>query len=170
MRVIFVLFGLTCLLALAASAQPNTLPRTDNMRLGVGAMIGTPTAIDAKYWIDNVQALEGAIGWSRGGYPPNRDVVPSNDVRTLIQANYMLHNSDLLGLGTQFPLGYGVGARYAAGGSVDASVSAMAVGSLSYIPAGAPIDVFIQVAPLLQLSPSTDFAFEAGVGARYYIF
>ena len=71
MRAVCIVFGLLCLLTTAASAQSD-LPRTDNMKFGVGVLVGSPTAIDAKYWIDNMQAIEGAIGWSTGGYPPNR--------------------------------------------------------------------------------------------------
>jgi hypothetical protein len=39
---------------------------------------------------------------------------------------------------------------------------------LVWIPKNAPIDVFIEVAPLLDIIPETDFSFNGGLGVRFF--
>jgi hypothetical protein len=32
----------------------------------------------------------------------------------------------------------------------------------------APVDIFVELVPILNLAPSTDFDFNGGIGARYW--
>ena len=43
-----------------------------------------------------------------------------------------------------------------------------AVGGITHIPEKHPLDVFIEVAILLDLVPATKAGFNAGIGFRYY--
>ena len=40
--------------------------------------------------------------------------------------------------------------------------------SLDYIFDGAPVDVFVQVVPILELAPATEFNVNAALGARFF--
>jgi hypothetical protein len=39
---------------------------------------------------------------------------------------------------------------------------------LVWIPRNAPIDVFIELAPILDIIPETSFAMNGGIGVRYF--
>lgn len=42
------------------------------------------------------------------------------------------------------------------------------VGGLNWLPRDTSIDVFIELAPSLEITPSTGFAIDGAVGARFY--
>src|SRR5689334_8971191 len=75
---------------------------------GVGVILGEPTGISAKFWLDKTEAIDAAAAWSFG----NQDSLQ-------LHANYLLHRYDaFFGIDPQYgklPLYFGLGLRYKSG-------------------------------------------------------
>jgi hypothetical protein len=82
--------------------------------------------------------------------------------------DYLWHSFDAIRSSERFPLYYGIGARINSGAGYDASFAIRGVFGIVWMPHHTPIDVFFEVAPSLQLTSSTGFGIDAGIGVRYY--
>ncbi len=136
---------------------------------GVGVSIGEATGFVAKAWISPVNAIDFGIGWSgmddRTGRHLNFDGVGS---RFHTHMDYLWHLFGAIDSPEQFPLYYGIGWRVNSGGGYDPSVALRGVLGIEWIPRSAPIDVFFELTPSLQLTNATDIGVYVGLGARYY--
>ena len=135
-------------------------------------MLGDPTGITVKYWLNGDRAIDGGIAWGtvHSGY-------------FHLHGDYLFHNSSLIAVSKgKLPLYYGPGLRIRSwtgdeywyhgkwhdvdGGRVDLGVR-FPVG-LAYLFDGAPVDVFLEVAPTLNLVPDMSFEVDGGIGVRYW--
>ncbi|MBK7481702.1 MAG: hypothetical protein IPI72_03005 [Flavobacteriales bacterium] len=140
--------------------------------LGVGLMVGDPTGLSAKYWIAGERALDFGLAWGlwRGGY-------------VHLHADYLFHNMNLITVSKgKLPLYYGPGLRIRSwgangywhrgryeeggGGHIDLGIR-FPVGS-AYLIDGAPVDVFFELVPTLDLVPATSVDLDFALGARYW--
>lgn len=128
-------------------------------RVGVGVMAGEPTGLTLKVWGSSQQAFDGAAGWSlgeggwvylHGDYLWHRYELDPEDFKGSVPYYFgvgcrvLLHEGDDFRLGVRFPIG------------------------LDYLFESGRFDVFIEVAPVLDLVPETDFDLSGGLGARFY--
>ncbi len=139
-----------------ASFSP-TLSETSH-RFGAGLIVGEPTGVSLKYWLNDVMALDGAVGFRA------RD---TDDVD--LHADVLWHDYDLI------PVSSGRMAAYVgAGPSVifrhdeDNRFGIRVPVGLTYQFENAPVDVFAEVAPILDLSPALQGDFNVGIGVRYW--
>ena len=123
---------------------------------GLGVIIGDPTGFSAKLWTSPVNAFDFALGWSMGGDQVN------------IHADYLWHSFETIHSSELFPLYYGFGGRVITGPGNDGSVAVRGVFGIAWLPHNTPIDVFLELVPTLQITSSTGFGIDAGIGARYY--
>jgi hypothetical protein len=124
---------------------------------GIGVIIGEPTGFSAKLWTSPVNAFDFALGWSTaGGRQSNFHV------------DYLWHSFGTMHTSGRFPLYYGIGGRLITGPSNDASVAVRGVLGVAWMPRNTPIDIFLEVAPTVQLTSSTGFGIDAGIGARFF--
>jgi hypothetical protein len=136
---------------------------------GLGVIIGEPTGISAKLWTSQTQAFDFGLGWSIGG-----DRINNNDIhfdfssRIHIHFDYLLHAFNAVGSTGQYPVYYGIGARFNSGGGYENSLAVRFVIGLAWMPQDTPIDMFIEFVPSLQLTSKTGFAIDSALGARYY--
>jgi hypothetical protein len=136
---------------------------------GLGVIIGEPTGISAKYWTSSENAFDFGLGWSIGGdrigkYKGNYD----GGSRIHFHMDYLWHAFGVIHSSERFPLYYGFGGRINTGAGYDASVAVRGVIGIAWLPHHTPIDVFLEIVPSLQLTSSTGFGLDAGIGARYY--
>ena len=127
-------------------------------KFGLGIMIGQPTGLSAKYWLNNDNALDFGLAYSFIG----------NDSGFSLHCDYIYHINGLIKSTIQLPIYYGFGARIR---SVDHSKSylgARGVVGLLYLDSKYPIDVFVELAPVFNLFPETSLHFDLALGARYY--
>lgn len=127
---------------------------------GVGLIIGEPTGISIKNWTGANQAFDAGIAWSFSG-----------KAALHLHADYLLHDYSLLNLGQEFPLYYGLGARLKLqenNNGNDPRVGVRVPVGITYLPAGSPLDFFLEIVPLFDLMPSTGFDMNGAIGARYY--
>lgn len=161
MKTLFVFASFSMASILCSYGQSN------GGNLGVGAMLGEPTGISLKYWLDATHAIDGGVAWS----------LTENESLHL-HADYLFHVNDALSpkdLKGPLSFYYGIGARlkFKDGGGKGRNADDDLVGirfplGLSYRIPESPFDVFLEFVPVLDVVPSTDVAFDLAVGGRYY--
>lgn len=127
--------------------------------VGLGFIIGEPTGIDVKFNLTKIHALEFALAWS---------LSDENDLH--VQGDYLWHKYDVIDLNNsdEMPLFFGVGGRIILREDVDDVVGVRFPVGLDYIFANYPFDIFVEIVPILDLAPDTDFDLEGAIGARFW--
>lgn len=118
----------------------------------MGIVIGSPTGICGKYWIDRRHAVDGVLA------------IPKED-DVYLHGDYLWHDFSAFPKPEQgsLPLYYGVGGVV----SVDRAGVRGVIG-ISYIFEGYPFDLFIELAPVLKIAPGAGLFLTGGLGGRYY--
>ena len=79
----------------------------------------------------------------------------------------LIHRFNLIPVNEgKLPLYFGLGLKLGFGNDVHIGIR-VPIG-LNYMFDEVPIDIFVEVAPGLQLVPATAFDIDGGLGARYY--
>lgn len=124
--------------------------------LGLGVIAGEPTGISGKLWTEKHTAFDAAMAWSFG-----------KEDKVHLHGDYLFYNFNLFKVENgQLPLYYGIGGRLKLG--ADNTVGIRIPVGLNYIFANAPLDVFLEIVPVLDLLPGTEFDLNGGIGIRYF--
>jgi hypothetical protein len=108
-----------------------------------------------KLWTSNTTAIDGATAWSFG----DKDALH-------LHVDYLVHNFDLLKAKQgKLPLYYGIGGRIKF--ENDSKVGIRIPVGMNYILSEAPLDIFFEIVPLLDLAPGTEFDLNGAIGIRY---
>jgi hypothetical protein len=150
-----------------ANRQVESLP--GERRFGLGLIVGEPTGISAKYWTSGKNALAFGVGWQGGSVVRVRrfDGWYYTGTRFHFHTDYLWHDFNAIRSTERFPLYYGVGALLATGGVDPGVFGVRGVFGIAWLPR-APLDVFLEIAPTLQIAPGTWLGFGAGLGVRYF--
>lgn len=125
---------------------------------GLGIIVGEPTGLDAKLWLGEGSALQAAVAWST-----------EKNTSFHFHLDYILHRFDLFDLESgRLPLYYGIGGRFRVRDNSDDDVGVRIPIGLSYMFANDPFDLFVEVVPILDLVPDTDFDLNAAIGFRWF--
>lgn len=160
MRTLLLAATMTCLGAAAAWAEPNGF--------GVGVMVGEPTGVTAKKWLDATRAIDGAAAWSLSG-----------EDAFSFHADYLWHRFGVVtNPSPEIAIHYGIGARVqfredddngnGHGEDDDDTAGVRIPVGLTYLMKENPLEVFMELAPVIDLVPDTDADFEAAIGIRFY--
>jgi hypothetical protein len=124
---------------------------------GLGIIVGEPTGISAKYWLSSQNALDFGLGYSfvRKG-------------RLHFHMDYLFHHQNIFRAEENFALYYGPGFRLRTVEGDDARLGARFGVGLVWLPRNAPVDVFVEIAPILDIIPATRFQVNAGLGFRFF--
>jgi hypothetical protein len=153
----FLVFAIAMLAGLAAPA------RGQDSGFGLGVIIGEPTGISAKAWQSRTTAIDFAAAWSF-----------VDDTAFHLHADFLVHHFGAIRVDKgKLPLYYGFGARVKFrddddGDDSDAEVGIRFPFGIDYLVDGAPLDVFVEVVPILDLAPDTDVEINASLGFRYW--
>lgn len=123
---------------------------------GLGIIVGEPTGISAKYWATSSTAFDFGLGYS---------FLKNN--RFHLHADYLFHVKNLSHTTENISFYYGPGASLRAFNDKSRLGIRFNVG-LVWIPKNAPIDVFLEIAPLMDIIPETKFYVNGGVGVRFF--
>ena len=124
---------------------------------GLGIIAGEPTGLSAKIWLSQRSALDLAAAWSF-----------QDETALHLHADYVAHFFDLIKVSKgKLPLYAGVGGRVKFG-EHDEFVGIRVPVGLAYLFAGVPVDAFVEIVPLLELTPETELRLNAAIGARYF--
>ena len=148
------------IMLLLAAASANARTQDD---FGVGVIIGEPTGLSLKYWLDEDYAIDGAVAWS---YSENDSLQ--------LHGDYVFHNYDLLEA-DELPVYYGIGARLkfkdddGRGRNEDHAMFGIRFPlGITYLFDNEPLDLFFEVVPVLDLSPDVELDLNAALGLRLY--
>ena len=147
-RAALLLFGGLVLLSIGGA-------HAQSRGFGVGIILGEPTGVSFKGWVSQENAIDGGLAWAfgKGG-------------RFHLHADYLWHFNLNMAAGEDFRFYTGIGGRFAAGS--DAIFGARIPLGLVWLPKGAPLDVFVEIVPILDLAPATKFRGNGGIGARFF--
>jgi len=135
--------------------------RAQDKGLGAGIMFGEPTGISAKGWINSVAAVDVGIAYS------------FLDVSSLhLSVDYVFHNYNLLSVSSgKLPFYYGIGGRLKFKNtkiSDDTRIGARVPIGLCYQFQNSPVDIFLEIVPVLDLEPQTKMSINSSIGIRYF--
>lgn len=129
--------------------------------VGVGLILGEPVGASVKYWLNDTMAIDGAIGWSDHSHSS-----------VYFNADILWHNFDLIDISPapgKLPLYFGVGGLYRArNDGYEDNLGVRAPVGVSYIFDNAPIDVFAEIAPAIDIHPFIRGEITGGIGVRFW--
>jgi len=131
---------------------PSFCSAGDKYELGI--IIGEPTGLSAKQNLGGNKALDAAAAWSFSG-----------EKSLSLHSDYLWFRNDVFKVEKgRLPLYYGVGARLKL---QDKSVigARFPIGLQYFFPAER-FTIFLEIAPVLDLLPDTDFDLNAAIGFR----
>lgn len=129
---------------------------------GIGIIAGEPTGISWKLWKGKDKAWDGALAWS---------FIDNGYLR--IHADHLWHDNKMLEVEKGLlPIYFGIGGTIWAGDRAHYdrhfNFGARGIIGMEYIFPEAPVDIFIELAPTLNLIPETGLDMQGGVGARIF--
>jgi len=125
---------------------------------GLGIMLGEPSGLSGKLWSGQNNAFDFGLAWSTG-----------NNSGVALHADYVWHKFDLINVDKgALPFYYGIGLRYRDRDNTDGNIGVRAPLGLDYLFAQSAFDVFLEIVPILDLTPDSDFRLNAAIGGRYF--
>ena len=132
----------------------NLSAESETKQIGLGLSLGTPTGVNAKFWLSHVNALDITAGWGYWNY--------------WVKADYLWHdwkaiteNQDM-----KIPLYYGVGG-FAGGLKDESGLGVEGIIGLDFLLKRAPFDFFVEAGPAFQLARNSGLFVRLALGARY---
>jgi len=123
---------------------------------GLGVIVGEPTGICGKLWTSGRTAVDGAVAWSFEG-----------ESSVHLHADFLYHDfNHVTAERGELMLYYGIGGRVKFEDDSKAGIRFPA--GIDYLFPEAPFDFFFEIAPVLDLAPSTKLEFNAALGFRYF--
>jgi hypothetical protein len=148
-------------LLIAASAFAAPLDR-DPEGVGLGIILGEPTGFSAAWRPEGRFWVDGGLAWSLPSFAQLHvdACLDLGDFRT----------ADLPDM--HFPLWVGVGPRFRVGAGTGYDAFNMGIRvpiGFGFWHDGLPIEGFLELAPGVGVYPNTEFIFDGGVGARFFL-
>lgn len=154
MRKITFLFFFAALIFLTIDVKAQASP--EKGQKAIGLMVGDPTGISFKSWTGSKNAFDLGVAWSLS----NTDAIS-------VHGDYLWHAwIDDVEKG-KLALYYGIGARVLITDN-DSNVGARIPLGINYLLEDAPIDFFIEIAPIINVLPDTDADGDGAIGIRFY--
>jgi hypothetical protein len=123
--------------------------------LGLGIIVDEPTGISTKLWTGENTAIDAEIAWSQDG-----------DDFFYLHGDFLFHDQHLSqDVKGKFLTYYGIGAKVEFADSNELGLR-IPLG-VDYIFPKAPLDVFFEIVPLLDLVPATEGDLKAAIGIRF---
>lgn len=139
----------------AETSQAQQIPQDRN--IGVGVMLGEPAGLTFKRWTGANDALALGTAWSFRG-----------DTDLHIHLDYLRHDFQVLEVSPgSMPVFYGIGGRVSLG-TADHVGARIPVG-ISYIFEDTPLEIYLEIAPIVDLLPETAISANGNMGIRFYL-
>lgn len=137
----------------------NVYAQPSESDVGLGLMVGEPTGLTFKAWTSDINAFDVGMAWSVGNY----DAIS-------IHADYLWHRFGVFNEidSGQMPVYYGIGGRLVLG-DPDTHLGARIPIGIAYLFEESPVELFLEVAPIVDLVPETDFDMNGALGVRLYL-
>lgn len=133
--------------------------RAQDLPFGAGASVGSLTGVTVKYWMNNQYALATGLTFN----------LADEASSVTLQADWLVHQAQPVDLEEGRLASYaGVGGSATLRDAADERVALRVPVGMTFILPPARVDVFVEVAPAVQLTPSVAVGLDAALGARYY--
>ena len=172
------IFILICLLISVAG-------HTQNQRVGVGSVLGEPTGFSIKIWRSDAYDFKAVVNhfedyaklwiYSRSFWLPKKHawdfclavpVLPEGNFH--IHCDYLTHFYRMLPPNVgMMPVYCGIGWRLRGGDDADLHLGLRFVTGVDYFIPRVPVDVFWEVAPIIDFKPDWGLDINIGMGIRY---
>lgn len=131
---------------------------------GLGLMLGEPSGLTAKYWFNNVNAVDVHMAFD------------FTDEAFVIFSDYLFHFDAFKlasGANVDVPVYIGIGGKLAVNGDDrdddgDVTLGARIPLGVSVLLKKAPLEIFVEIAPGVRIIPSTSGDIDGAIGLRYY--
>jgi hypothetical protein len=125
---------------------------------GLGVILGEPTGLSMKTWTGASTAFQGAVAWSF-----------SNETNLHLHLDHVWHRWDLIDVEEGvMPFYFGVGGRLKLRDETDDELGIRIPVGLAYYWTDVPLDLFVELVPILDLAPDTELDVNAALGLRYF--
>lgn len=133
--------------------------KAEEKSFGLGLIIGEPTGLSANYFLTPDNSIDLAFAWNVSG---------NND--TVLHADYLWYKHGFFQAGkAQMPLYFGVGGRMVFRDNNSDKFGVRVPVGLTYRFADPKfLELFGEVAPVLDLAPSMKLDLNVGIGVRFY--
>ncbi len=147
-----------CMVLIAVLIPVSSAASEHRSSFGAGIILGEPTGVSMKLWTGGSTAVQGAVAWSF-----------TEHTNLHLHADYIWHRWNVIKVEKgSLPLYFGVGGRLRLRDEVDDTLGVRFPVGLAYEFADAPFDLFLELVPVLDLTPSSEFDLNAALGGRYY--
>ncbi len=152
---------LRAVLSLTLILSSLTVAGAAGEQIGFGVIVGEPTGLSAKYLINRESAIDLAVAWNLSG---------DNDF--ILHSDFLWHLYGLFKIGrVDMPLYFGVGGRIELRESRRDKVGIRLPVGVSYrFEDPQFLELFVETAPILDLTPDTKMDLNIGTGARIFFF
>ncbi len=130
---------------------------------GYGLMLGNPSGLSAKMWINETVALDGAVGVARSEFDIHTTLLFHKFDWTSPSFPVSMQDADKR---NELPIYFGFGPRLLFEEEKEFGLR-FPVG-LSYLPQNNPWEFFFELAPVLRITEEVGFNGDFAIGARYY--
>lgn len=130
-------------------------------RFGLGLVVGEPTGFTMKYWLSHVNSLNAAIAWS---------VFDDNSFQAFyIHLDHVFYYYDLFRVETgKAPVFIGIGGRFYFPKDGETNVGFRIPLGIAYLFDQVPIEIYGELAPVVNIIPETKADLDGGIGFRYF--
>ncbi|MFO8029848.1 MAG: DUF3996 domain-containing protein [Cyclonatronaceae bacterium] len=123
---------------------------------GLGAILGDPTGVSLSYWTSNANAFSAGAAWHFVNNPSMH-----------LHVDYLFYRFDIIQPSQgSLPLYFGLGGRIRFDNNDTFGVR-FPLG-IAYHFKDDPLEIFLEIVPVLDLVPGTDVNGNSGIGIRYY--
>ncbi len=143
----------TGLSVLCLCAAPDAQARDG---IGLGIIVGEPSGASMKYWLDDTIAIDAALAFSLSDNNPFE-----------FHTDYLMHSGMSGKNSSALQSYYGVGARITSDNN-DTHLGIRIPIGVSYMFPDVPVDLFAEIAPVLDVTPDVDLDLSGAIGIRYY--
>ncbi len=151
---------LVAIILIAGSAM-ITIPSpamAEGGNFGLGIIVGEPTGFVGKLFLSSRNAIDFALAWS----------LDDNNYMH-VHGDYLFHNFFLLeDVEGEFAWYLGIGGRVVLVDDHDDHVGVRFPVGLTYLFANTRFDAFLELVPIMDVAPDTDFDLEGAIGGRFY--
>lgn len=135
----------------AAGASPARAQKAGDT--GLGVVLGAPSGATGKLWLTDTQAIDAGLGWNS---------------ELTVYADYLWHGWEVLPQPRQgkLPVYLGLGAQARTFSETEFGIRTVA--GIAYWLPRQPVEVFLELVPVFQLTRHTGVRLDGALGVRYY--
>lgn len=167
-KVLFVA-GVLCAFVVAFSSQALA-QGPKGKEFGFGLVLGEPTGLTIKYWLNKENALTANLGASYFGSPRigvdylwHFDIFKSRIVQLYAGPGLVLGIGE--GKGFWYKEKHG---KFYMRSSGETGIAFRGMVGLNIIPRNTPLEIFLELGPLVGITPLSGSAMDAALGIRFY--